>query len=110
MRIRKVTIITIIGLIITLILQIGGLFYAYRSNMEAMQLTVNKNFAIAFYETNDNLANQLPYPDGTTIAYIPTAPNSAMRRWFGTISSSRCRGSVSEPSDSLYNPGCGFGF
>lgn len=68
MRIRKVTIITIIGLIITLILQIGGLFYAYRSNMEAMQLTVNKNFAIAFYETNDNLANQLPYPDGTTIA------------------------------------------
>ena len=71
MRIRKVTIITIIGLIITLILQIGGLFYAYRSNMEAMQLTVNKNFAIAFYETNDNLANQLPYPDGTTIAYIP---------------------------------------
>lgn len=78
MRIRKVTIITIIGLIITLILQIGGLFYAYRSNMEAMQLTVNKNFAIAFYETNDNLANQLPYPDGTTIAYIPTAPNSKL--------------------------------
>lgn len=75
---RKVTIITLVGLVFTLVLQIGGLFYAYQSNMKAMQLTVNKNFAIAFYETNDNLANQLPYPDGTTIAYIPTAPYSKL--------------------------------
>ena len=40
MRIRKVTIITIIGLIITLIVKIGGHFYPYRSNMEPIQLTV----------------------------------------------------------------------
>ena len=66
MRIRKVTIITIIGLIITLILQIGGLFYAYRSNMEAMQLTVNKNFAIAFYETNFPIPMVQPSP-----TYLP---------------------------------------
>ena len=57
MRTRKVTIITLVGLTLTLILQIGGLFYAYRSNMEIMKLTVKKSFSIAFYETIDNLVN-----------------------------------------------------
>ena len=74
MRTRKVTIITLVGLTLTLILQIGGLFYAYRSNMEIMKLTVKKSFSIAFYETIDNLVNQLPYPDGTTVTYIPIKP------------------------------------
>ena len=58
MRTRKVTIITLVGLTLTLILQVGGLFYAYRSNMEMMKLTVKKSFSIAFYETIDNLVNQ----------------------------------------------------
>lgn len=68
MQIRKATIITIIGL--TLLLQVGGLYYAYRSNLQTMKLTVEKNFRMAFHETTDNQVNQLPYPNGTTIGYM----------------------------------------
>ena len=49
MRTRKVTIITLVGLTLTLILQIGGLFYAYRSNMEMMKLTVKKSFPVLLW-------------------------------------------------------------
>lgn len=80
MQTRKVTIITLAGMMLTLVLQIGGLFYAYRSNMETLKLTVKKNFAIAFYETIDNLVNKLPYPDGTTISYVSIPESSQLTR------------------------------
>lgn len=70
MKARSVIHISIIGLLFIVLIQLGGMIYAYKAQMKETEQSVNICFWMAFTETVDDMVNNLPYPDGTRINMI----------------------------------------
>ena len=70
MKARSVIHISIIGLLFIVLIQLGGMIYAYKAQMKVAEQSLNKYFWMAFTETVDDMVNNLPYPDGTVVSVI----------------------------------------
>lgn len=70
MKARSVIHISIIGLLFIVLIQLGGMIYAYKAQMKVAEQSLNKCFWMAFTETVDDMVNNLPYPDGTVVNVI----------------------------------------
>lgn len=73
MKLRSLHILSIVGLLLVIIVQAGGMMYAYDNNKKEAERTLNECFRLAFIETVDNQINKLPLPDYTIpfYSYIP---------------------------------------
>ena len=56
------------------LIQLGGMVYAYHAQMKEAEQSLNKCFWMSFSETVDNVVNNLPLPDWTII-HITYAPS-----------------------------------
>lgn len=70
MKARTVISFSIVGLLFIVLVQVGGMVYAYHAQMKEAEQSLNKCFRIAFTETVDNMVNTLPYPNGTVVNLI----------------------------------------
>lgn len=70
MKSRSAINVSIIGLLFIVLIQLGGMFYAYKAQMKEAEESINKYFWMAFTETVDDIVNNLPYPDGTKVNII----------------------------------------
>lgn len=70
MKSRSAINVSIIGLLFIVLIQLGGMFYAYKAQMKEAEQSINKYFWMAFTETVDDIVNNLPYPDGTKVNII----------------------------------------
>lgn len=75
MKVRTVVTFSIISLLFIVLIQVGGMIYAYRNQMKEVEKTLNDCFQLSFMETVDNVVNRMDYPDGTVIGFI-YAPES----------------------------------
>lgn len=73
MKLRSLHILSIVGLLLIIVVQVGGMIYAYNNNKKEAERTLNECFRLAFIETVDNQINNLPLPDYTVpfYTYIP---------------------------------------
>lgn len=69
MKLRSLYILSIIGLFLVVVIQLGGMIYAYDSYKNEAKRTLNECFRQAFIETVDNQVNNLPFPDNTIPCY-----------------------------------------
>ena len=69
MKLRSLYIVSIIGLFLVVVIQLGGMIYAYDSYKNEAKRTLNECFRQAFIETVDNQVNNLPFPDNTIPCY-----------------------------------------
>lgn len=69
MKLRSLYILSIIGLFLVVVIQLGGMIYAYDSYKNEAKRTLNECFRQAFIETVDNRVNNLPFPDYTVPFY-----------------------------------------
>ena len=61
MKLRSLYILSIIGLFLVVVIQLGGMIYAYDSYKNEAKRTLNECFRQAFIETVDNLFLIIPY-------------------------------------------------
>ena len=59
MKLRSLYILSIIGLFLVVVIQLGGMIYAYDSYKNEAKRTLNECFRQAFIETVDNRVNNL---------------------------------------------------
>lgn len=78
MKLRSLYILSIIGLLLVVIVQVGGMIYAYDHNKKEAKRTLNECFRLAFIETVDNQINNLPFPD-YTIPFYTYIPRDSVR-------------------------------
>lgn len=73
MRLRSLYILSIVGLLLVIVVQVGGMIYAYNNNQKEAERALNECFRLAFIETVDNRINNLPFPDYTVpfYTYLP---------------------------------------
>lgn len=73
MKLRSLYILSLAGLFLVVVIQLGGMIYAYGSYKKEAERTLNECFRQAFIETVDNQINNLPFPDYTIpfYSYIP---------------------------------------
>ena len=79
MKLRTVISLSLVSLIAVVLIQLGGMLYAFHAQMQEAEKSLNKCFWMSFTETVDNLVNNLPYPDNS-IAIIAYAPNPKYKR------------------------------
>jgi len=79
MKVRTVISLSFVGLFAVVLIQLGGMFYAYHAQKKEAEQSLNNNFWMAFTETVDNLVNNLPYPNGT-MAILTYHPNPKYKR------------------------------
>lgn len=72
MKLRSLYILSIVGLLLVVLIQLGGMIYAYNNYKNDARRTLNECFRQAFIETVDNQINNLPFPDYTIPFYIYT--------------------------------------
>lgn len=72
MKLRSLYILSIVGLFLVVVIQLGGMMYAYDSYKKEAKRTLDECFRQAFIETVDNQINNLPYPDYTVPFYSYT--------------------------------------
>lgn len=79
MKLRSLYILSVIGLFLVVLIQLGGMMYAYNHNKKDARRTLNECFRQAFIETVDNRINSLPFPDYTIpfYTYTPAASDIA---------------------------------
>ena len=65
MKLRSLYILSIVGLLLVIVVQIGGMMYAYDNTKKEAERALNECFRLAFIETVDNEINNLPFPDMT---------------------------------------------
>ena len=82
MKLRTVISLSLVSLIAVVLIQLGGMLYAFHAQMQEAEKSLNKCFWMSFTETVDNLVNNLPYPDNS-IAVIAYAPNPKYKRMDG---------------------------
>ena len=63
MKLRSLYILSIVGLLLVIVVQIGGMMYAYDNTKKEAERALNECFRLAFIETVDNEINNLPFPD-----------------------------------------------
>lgn len=68
MKARATIRFSIAGLFAIVLIQLGGMFYAYKAQMKEAEQSLNKCFWLAFSGMSENMMNRLPYPDGTIIS------------------------------------------
>lgn len=56
MKFRSVINLSIIGLLFIVLIQLGGMFYAYKAQMKEAEQSINKYFWLAFTETVDDIS------------------------------------------------------
>lgn len=80
MKLRSLYILSIVGLFLVVVIQLGGMMYAYDSYKKEAKRTLDECFRQAFIETVDNQINNLPFPDYTIpfYSYIPKDENRPM--------------------------------
>lgn len=74
MKTRFLLYLSFFSLLVVFCVQIGGMFYAYRVQMEEAETTLNQCFRVAYSETIDNFVNNLPFKDGTIADIIFISP------------------------------------
>lgn len=72
MKLRSLYILSIVGLLLVVLIQLGGMIYAYNNYKNDARRTLNECFRQAFIETVDNRINNLPFPDYTIPFYTYT--------------------------------------
>lgn len=90
MKLRSLYILSIIGLFLVVVIQLGGMIYAYDSYKNEAKRTLNECFRQAFIETVDNRVNNLPFPDYTVpfYSYIRRDEKMPYDEWYFGISAS----------------------
>lgn len=80
MKLRSLYMLSLAGLFLVVVIQLGGMIYAYGSYKKEAERTLNECFRQAFIETVDNQINNLPFPDYTIpfYSYIPKDENRPM--------------------------------
>lgn len=78
MKLRSLYILSIVGLFLVVVIQLGGMMYAYDNYKKEARRTLNECFRQAFIETVDNQINNLPFPD-YTIPFYSYIPRDAKR-------------------------------
>ena len=76
MKLRSLYILSIVGLLLVIVVQVGGMIYAYNNNKKEAERALNECFRLAFIETVDNRINNLPFPDYTVPFYTHTPQDS----------------------------------
>lgn len=76
MKLRSLYLLSIIGLCLVVLIQLGGMVYAYNNYKNEARRTLNECFRQAFIETVDNRINSLPFPD-FTIPFYTYSPKDA---------------------------------
>ncbi|WP_418698932.1 sensor histidine kinase [Bacteroides sp.] len=69
MKLRSLYILSIVGLLLVIVVQIRGMAYAYDNTKRESERALNECFRLAFIETVDNEINKLPFPDYTVPFY-----------------------------------------
>lgn len=69
MKLRSLYILSIVGLLLVIVVQIKGMAYAYDNTKREAERALNECFRLAFIETVDNEINKLPFPDYTVPFY-----------------------------------------
>ena len=57
MKLRSLYILSIVGLLLVIVVQIGGMMYAYDNTKKEAERALNECFRLAFIETVDNEIN-----------------------------------------------------
>ena len=68
MKARTTIRFSVAGLFAIVLIQLGGMFYAYKAQMKEAEQSLNKCFWMAFSGISENMMNRLPYPSGTIIS------------------------------------------
>ena len=76
MKLRSLYILSIVGLLLVIVVQIGGMMYAYDNTKKEAERALNECFRLAFIETVDNEINNLPFPDMTIPFYLYLSKDS----------------------------------
>lgn len=69
MKLRSLYILSIVGLLLLILVQVGGTIYAYNNTKKEAQRALDECFRLAFIETVDRQINNLPFPDWTIPFY-----------------------------------------
>ena len=103
MKLRSLYILSIVGLLLVIVVQIGGMMYAYDNTKKEAERALNECFRLAFIETVDNEINNLPFPDMTIPFY-----SYLSRRCISCRHSIRCDGEVGREETEMekYRPDC----
>ena len=82
MKLRTVISLSLVSLIAVVLIQLGGMLYAFHAQMQEAEKLLNKCFWMSFTETVDNLVNNLPYPDNSIaiICLLYTSPSPRDKR------------------------------
>jgi len=121
MKLRSLYILSIVGLLLVIVVQIGGMMYAYDNTKKEAERALNECFRLAFIETVDNEINNLPFPDMTIPFYLYLSKDSIRsfedemflnsflsRRCISCRHSIRCDGEVGREETEMekYRPDC----
>lgn len=125
MKLRSLYILSIVGLLLVIVVQIGGMMYAYDNTKKEAERALNECFRLAFIETVDNEINNLPFPDMTIPFYSYLSKDSIRsfedemffklsagsflsRRCISCRHSIRCDGEVGREETEMekYRPDC----
>ena len=101
MKLRTVISLSLVSLIAVVLIQLGGMLYAFHAQMQEAEKLLNKCFWMSFTETVDNLVNNLPYPDNS-IAIIAHAPNPKYKRIDGNERNKRTSQQVAQALQRVY--------
>lgn len=101
MKLRTVISLSLVSLIAVVLIQLGGMLYAFHAQMQEAEKLLNKCFWMSFTETVDNLVNNLPYPDNS-IAIIAYAPNPKYKRIDGNERNKRTSQQVAQALQRVY--------
>lgn len=70
MKARATIYFSIAGLLAIILIQLGGMSYAYKTQMKKSEQALNECFWMAFMDITEVMTNRLPYPDGTVVGMI----------------------------------------
>lgn len=68
MKASSVIRLSIAGLLVIVLIQLGGMYYAYKAQMKEAEQTLNECFSLAFSDMTNIMQDRLPYPDGTVVS------------------------------------------
>lgn len=88
MKLRTVISLSLVSLFAVVLIQLGGMLYAFHAQMQEAEKSLNECFWMAFSETVDNLVNNLPYPDNS-VAIVAYGPNPKYKRLDGNEMNNR---------------------
>lgn len=80
MKLRSLYILSVVGLLLVIVVQLGGMMYAYDNNKKEAERALNECFRLAFIEAVDNEVNNLPFPNGT-IPFYSFLPNDSTKSY-----------------------------